>query len=125
MEVTSHLPDDPTELVELSDVVLCAEGQVFPVHSQVLAAYSGFFRGMLHGLKNPVGVASDDGTACSTSGSRNDAFDTDQCGKRRMKLNLRDVCAKDLALMLKYLYTQDISLLKKVGRVIFRRFNLA
>jgi hypothetical protein len=115
MEVTCHLPDDPTELVELSDVVLCAEGQEFPVHSQVLAAYSGFFRGMLHGLKNPLGAAGDEEGGCSTSGLQEDAHDADQCGKRRMKLNLQDVGARELALLLKYLYTQDMSLLKKVG----------
>ncbi len=109
MEVVCHLPEDPTELMVISDVVLRTEGKEFPVHSQVLAAYSGFFRSMLHDLKHPVASTSVS-TSCS-SGSHSSVC----CGNRsRMQLDIKDVSAKELGLLLKYLYTQDTSLLRKV-----------
>jgi hypothetical protein len=110
MEVVCHLPEDPTELMVISDVVLCTEGKEFPVHSQVLAAYSGFFRSMLHDLKHPV--ASTSASAGCSKGSHSEGC----CGNRsRMQLDIKDVSAKELGLLLKYLYTQDTSLLRKVN----------
>lgn len=107
MEVVCHLPEDPTELMVISDVVLCTEGKEFPVHSQVLAAYSGFFRGMLHDLKHPVTTTSAS-TTCSKASNHVGSQEA------RMQLDIKGVSARELGLLLKYLYTQDTSLLRKV-----------
>lgn len=127
-QATSHLPadDDSGELLDMSDLKIIVENKAFPVHSQLLATYSGFFRHLLYDLQHPI--ASSAGLAAHSRGSSNGAANnsgrmqsnTQQShigpdAGRDQTLYIRDVAAKDFAFLLKYLYTQDVSMMEKVS----------
>lgn len=105
-QVTSHLPEDSQELLDMSDLVLVIDNKHFPVHGQLMSTYSGFFRHMLFDLKTPIN-------------SQLSAVDTltQGCSLKAQyptKLQLKDVTAKELSLLLRYLYSMDHGIMEKM-----------
>ena len=92
------------ELLDSADALLLVDNRIFPVHSQILTVFSGFFRHLFYDLGHPISSQPSSSSSLPTGGGWRD----------KAPLVVTQVSARDFQFLLKYLYSSDSSMFEKV-----------